>query len=75
MQKENVTITSSDKINCPYCEAKVGRENFCSACGRKLVKVCNCWRLNRNFDCGHNNDCPTIATLLKEFGRALFPSQ
>ena len=73
-QKETATTGNSDRINCPHCNARVHVGNFCTACARKMVETCNCWQVNRTFNCGHN-ECPTIGALLKEFGDSLFPPQ
>lgn len=58
---------------CPHCNAKIPYGNFCAECGKKIVSMCNCWKLNRSFNCGHD-ECPTMGALIKEFGYSLFPS-
>lgn len=31
--------------------------NFCASCGAKLGRICNCWVLNKPYDCGQAQ-CP-----------------
>lgn len=56
--------------SCPDCGREFLTGNFCTGCGKKMVVVCNCWQVNRPFNCGHDN-CPTIGALVKEFGKTL----
>ncbi|MPM34913.1 hypothetical protein SDC9_81503 [bioreactor metagenome] len=73
-QKNNPAAgTSGSEINCPHCGEFVPAGNFCAQCAHKMVEVCDCWKLNRKFNCGHDQ-CPTMSALLKEFGDSLFPS-
>ncbi|AIF51218.1 hypothetical protein [Pelosinus sp. UFO1] len=76
-QKENATIGNSDDREirtCPSCSKEYSSGNFCSYCGQKVVEECDCWKLNRRFNCGHN-ECPTTGALISKFGYELFPSQ
>ena len=47
----------TQKSKCPHCGAEIQSGNFCSACGGKLVKVCDCSFLGKPFDCGYDK-CP-----------------
>ena len=47
---------------CPYCGHKLDRDsvnNFCPYCAKKLVKVCKCWIVGREYDCGRD-PCPGL---------------
>ena len=43
------------------------KANFCRHCAHKLRDVCDCWVLNRPYDCGQNK-CPGKSLLLKLLG-------
>lgn len=47
------------KVFCPHCKQKVDKGNFCGNCGQKLVRVCDCWILEKPFNCGFQK-CPNI---------------
>ncbi|MBR0316190.1 MAG: hypothetical protein IJQ99_04940 [Synergistaceae bacterium] len=47
---------------CPQCGQKTESGNFCTKCGTKLVETCDCWVLNRPYDCGENK-CPALKLL------------
>ena len=68
MEKEKAATVAS------CCEQSKGTGNFCKICGTKIVTVCECWRLNRRFNCGFDQ-CPSMVTLMDKFGAALFPPQ
>lgn len=39
---------------CPHCKKKVWAINFCSICGQKLVKICDCWITHSKHHCKSN---------------------
>lgn len=46
-------------LKCPSCGEEHNDEaNFCRNCATKLRKVCNCWVLDKSFDCGFDDGCP-----------------
>lgn len=47
-----------EDVNCQNCGKEIQEtDNFCSGCGMKLKKVCNCWLKKGNYDCGESS-CP-----------------
>ena len=54
------------KIKCPHCGARTNEDgNFCTVCGRKIIEICDCWILNRPYNCGHD-ECPSPIELFKK---------
>ena len=45
------------KVKCPKCNVEVRDGNFCKHCGAKLKAICDCWVLNKSYNC-HNKKCP-----------------
>ncbi|MDU2063743.1 MAG: hypothetical protein E6713_02795 [Sporomusaceae bacterium] len=67
------TGVSGEEIICPYCDQRVPRGNFCAKCSKKMVEICDCWKVGHPFNCGHA-ECPSTADLIKEYGYSLFPA-
>lgn len=49
-------MKSNEKVKCPKCNVEVWDGNFCKHCGAKLKTVCDCWVLNKSYNC-HNKIC------------------
>ena len=46
------------KEKCPHCGKATGADwNFCENCGGKVKDTCDCWVLNKPYDCGQSK-CP-----------------
>ena len=54
--KIKVDTTELDEVKCPKCNVEVWDGNFCKHCGAKLKTVCDCWVLNKSYNC-HNKKC------------------
>ena len=54
-------------MKCQHCgnERIKEKDNFCSACGKKLKAECNCWIKKDSYNCGEDS-CPGWALLVKE---------
>ena len=49
---------NENKEKCPHCGEAVGADwNFCMYCGGKVKNTCDCWVLNKPYDCGQAK-CP-----------------
>lgn len=48
-----------DKVKCPHCNEMTRTANFCTKCGGKLVETCNCWVLEKPYNCGQAK-CPAL---------------
>ena len=59
------TNQAEDKLKCPNCKVELSAaDNFCSYCGTKLKRTCNCWvKKNDNYDCGESS-CPGLKLLI-----------
>jgi endogenous inhibitor of DNA gyrase (YacG/DUF329 family) len=44
-------------IKCPHCGKAVEGGNFCEFCGKKMIKVCDCWITGKKMNCGRSQ-CP-----------------
>ena len=56
---------NKQKIVCPVCGHTVNDDNFCSRCATKLRVVCNCWVMNKAYDCGYEK-CPGARLLVEK---------
>lgn len=45
---------------CPHCGKVVKKGNFCSKCGKKLAKICDCWLMKRPYHCNFQK-CPDMS--------------
>lgn len=52
------------QVICSACNEIVYDGNFCTLCGNKLNEQCNCWVLNKKFNCNEAK-CPGYSILLK----------
>lgn len=68
-RKEKNAARINQHAICPKCNARVPKGNFCAVCAYKIVKSCDCWILNRAFDCGHN-ECPGYHLIVEKIKKA-----
>ena len=55
---EGVLNNFYNKKKCPHCGKAIGADwNFCEKCGGKVKDTCDCWVLNKTYDCGQAK-CP-----------------
>lgn len=56
MEKEKRQCGNIDvlKVACPHCNKLVKKGNFCNQCGKKMVEICNCWVLRKQYNCGQD---------------------
>lgn len=64
-----MTPEGEKKTKCPYCKTTVRAGNFCSKCSKKMVRVCDCWVLGKQHDCG-KDVCPGRRLLVEEVRQA-----
>lgn len=57
---------------CPHCEVYVRHGNFCPLCGTKLHDSCECWVLEKPFNCGQA-ECPGLNLFIDPKLKALLP--
>lgn len=57
---------------CPHCEVSVRHGNFCSLCGTKLHDSCECWVLEKPFNCGQA-ECPGLNLFIDPKLKSLLP--
>lgn len=52
-------------MECLVCHGEVKKtDNFCTYCGAKIKKSCNCWvRKEDNYNCGKSS-CPGLKLLI-----------
>lgn len=41
-----MVMGDKNMTTCPHCGKVVKKGNFCSKCGKKLAKICDCWLLS-----------------------------
>ena len=63
-------LKAVEKLKGPNCKAEVeATDNFCTHCGTRLKKTCNCWvKKKDSYDCGESS-CPGLKLLIPEPGR------
>lgn len=55
-----------ETLICQYCSKKVIKGNFCNQCGKKIAKMCDCWVIEKPYDC-KKEYCEGFKLITKDF--------